>query len=166
MMYAFARDGGLPASKTLAHVSTTYRTPTYSIWVSATLALLSMVYAPAYLVLAVACAVFLYISMVMPIAAGLLAEGTAKWAEKGPFNLGVFSKINAVIAIIFGITLAISGFFPPNEKVFYFTIGMIVVLPIIWFVFGENKRFEGVPEGEKIKANQARIAEIEARYKD
>ncbi len=166
MMFAFARDGGLPASGTLSHVSTIYRTPTYAIWVSAGLALLSTVYAPYYLVLAVACAVFLYLSMAMPIAAGILAEGGPKWPTKGPFNLGGFSKINAVIAVVFGVVLAITGFFPPNEKVFYFTIGLFIVLPIIWFAFGENKRFEGVPEGEKIKANQAKIADIEAKYKD
>jgi len=163
MMYAFARDGGLPGSKALSTVSTTYRTPTYAIWVSAALALLSTVYAPYYLVLAVACAVFLYLSMVMPIAAGLLAEGGPKWKEKGPFNLGALSKPNAVLAVIFGIVLAISGFFPPNEKVFYFTIGMIVVMPIVWYGF-ERNRFEGVPEGDKITQRQKMIADIEKKY--
>lgn len=163
MMYAFARDGGLPASKTLSNVSTRYRTPTYAIWTSATLALLSMVYAPAYLVLAVACAVFLYLSMIMPIAAGLLAEGGPKWPEKGPFNLGRFSKVNAVIAILAGVVLAITGFFPPNEKVFYFTVAMVIVLPIVWYAF-ERKRFEGVPEGDKIAERQKMIAEIEKKY--
>jgi amino acid transporter len=132
MMYAFSRDGGLPASSTLSRVSTQYRTPTYAIWTSAALALLSTVYAPYYLVLAVACAVFLYISMVMPVAAGLMAEGSARWMEKGPFNLGSLSKPNAILATIFGITLAISGFFPPNEKVFHFTMMLIVGLFALW----------------------------------
>lgn len=218
MMYAFSRDGGLPASKALSHVSTQYRTPTYAIWTSAGLALLSTVYAPYYLVLAVACAVFLYLSMVMPIAAGLLAEGGEKWKEKGPFNLGGLSKANAVLAIIFGITLAITGFFPPNELVYYFTIGFVVALLGLWsrktaiygvvlgviglilsffkvstdnvmhfllpdsmtayvtigiavvttaityFTGGEDKRFEGVPEGDKIAQRQKMIAEIEKQY--
>src|SRR5512139_4123125 len=106
--------------------------PTYAIWASAALALLSMVYAPFYLVLAVACAVFLYISMIMPIAAGLRAEGGPKWAEKGPFNLGRFSKANAFLAIVFGFVLAITGFFPPNEKVFHLTIVLIVALLALW----------------------------------
>jgi amino acid transporter len=163
MMYAFSRDGGLPASATLAKVSVKHRTPTYAIWTSAALALLSMVYAPAYLVLAVACAVFLYLSMVMPIAAGLLAEGGPKWPEKGPFNLGRFSKLNAVVAILAGVVLAITGFFPPNEKVFYFTVALVILLPIIWYAF-ERKRFEGVPEGDKIKERQQMIAEIEKKY--
>jgi len=163
MMYAFARDGGLPGSATLSRVSTQYRTPTYAIWVSAGLALLSTVYAPYYLVLAVACAVFLYISMVMPVAAGLLAEGGAKWKEKGPFNLGSLSKPNAVLAIIFGITLAISGFFPPNEKVFHFTIILIVALFALWSrqasfigiglaVVGLLLSFVSFPEGNVIGA--------------
>lgn len=218
MMYAFARDGGLPASAALAKVSTTYRTPGTAVWVSAIFALISTLYAPAYLILAVACAVFLYISMVMPIAAGLMAEGSAKWKEKGPFNLGGLSKANAVLAIIFGVILAISGFFPPNEKVFYFTIVFVVALCGLWskrtapvgiaiavvglllsflpvseenvlhFLIptastsyialgvaiisaaitfttgGEDVRFEGVPEGDKIKERQAKIAEIEKQY--
>jgi hypothetical protein len=218
MMYAFARDGGLPASKSLSSVSTKYRTPTYAIWTSAALALLSTVYAPYYLVLAVACAVFLYLSMVMPVAAGLLAEGTAKWKEKGPFNLGALSKPNAVLAIIFGLTLAFTGFFPPNEKVYYFTIIFVVALLGLWsrktamwgivvaviglvlgffkvseanvmhFLIpgtgtsytalavavittvityvtgGEDNRFEGVPEGDKIVQRQKMIADIEKKY--
>jgi amino acid transporter len=132
MMYAFSRDGGLPASKTLSHVSTQYRTPTYAIWTSAGLALLSTVYAPYYLVLAVACAVFLYLSMVMPVAAGLLVEGTEKWKEKGPFNLGSLSKVNAVVAVLAGVVLAITGFFPPNEKVLHFTMMLIIALFALW----------------------------------
>ena len=133
MMYAFSRDDGIPYfSKTLAQVSTQYRTPTYAIWSSAGLALLSTVYAPYYLVLAVACAVFLYLSMVMPIAAGFKEEGSEKWREKGPFNLGRLSKPNALLAVIFGIGLAISGFFPPNEKVFYFTLLFLVALLGFW----------------------------------
>ena len=138
--------------------------------------------------------------------------------EKGPFNLGGLSKPNAVLAIIFGITLAVSGFFPPNEKVFYFTMVFVVALLAFWskklapfsivvaaagfaltllpvndanvFHFlvpdqttaiiaivvsivgtaitfmtgGEDARFEGVPEGDKIKERQAKIAEIEKQY--
>jgi hypothetical protein len=109
-------------------------------------------------VLAVACAVFLYISMIMPIAAGLLAEGGPKWREKGPFNLGSYSKINAVIAIIFGFVLAITGFFPPNEKVFHFTVILIIALCALWSrrtavigivlsLLGLVMRFIPIPEG-------------------
>jgi amino acid transporter len=162
MMFAFARDGGLPASGFLSHVSTTYRTPTYATWSLAALALLSTVYAPYYTVLAVACAVFLYISYAMPIAAGFLAEGKL-WSEKGPFNLGALSKPNAAVAIVSALVLAITGFFPPYEKVFYLTVALIIVLPILWYAF-ERNHFEGVPEGEKIAERQKMIADIEKKY--
>jgi len=47
MMYAFARDGGLPASAALANVSPVYRTPGTAVWVSAIFAFASTLYAPA-----------------------------------------------------------------------------------------------------------------------
>ena len=91
-----------------------------------------------------------------------MAEGKT-WKEKGPFDLGAYSKINAIIAVLVGVVLAITGFFPPNEKVFYLTAAMVVVMVVLWYGFGRN-RFEGVPEGEKIKERQKMIAEIEKKY--
>jgi len=164
MMYAFARDGGLPASKALSYVSTDHRTPTYAIWTTVVIALLSVVYGDAFVVLATGCAVFLYLSYTMPVLAGLIAEGKT-WTEKGPFNLGVWSRPIAVLAVIGAIVLAITGFFPPNEKVFYLTVGMIIVMVIVWFAL-ENKRFHGVPTGAKIAERQKMIADIEARFTD
>ena len=160
MMYAFARDDGLPVSKVLGHVSPTYRTPIYAIWVSSGLALLATLYADAFFVLAAGSAVLLYISYVMPIAAGLLAEGKA-WKEKGPFNLGAFSKPIAVLAILGGLVLAWTGFQPPNDKVLYVTVGLVVVLVVLWFGL-ERRRFAGPPTGAQIAARQAGIAQIEA----
>ena len=162
MMFAFARDGGLPASRSLAHVSATYRTPTYAIWVSAALALISTLYAEAFLVLAAGCAVFLYISYVMPIAAGLLAEGKS-WTQKGPFDLGGLSRVAAVLAIIGGLLLAWTGFQPPNEKVLYLTVGLIVAMVVFWFAF-ERRRFAGPPMGDRIQERQKEIAAIESRF--
>lgn len=164
MMFAFARDGGLPASETLKHVSPKFRTPTYAIWTSVVIAWLSTVYSGAFVVLATGCAVFLYLSYAMPVLAGLLAEGKG-WTEKGPFNLGAWSKPNALFAVLGAIVLAITGFFPPNEKVFYLTVAMIVVMFLAWFAL-ESRRFLGVPIGDKIAERQKMIAEIEARYKD
>ena len=144
MMYAFARDGGLPASNTLRKVSPTLKTPVAAIWVSAILAILATLYADAFSVLAVGCAVFLYISYIMPTAAGILAEGKT-WKHKGPFNLGGLSKPIAVLAVLGGGFLVFVGVQPPNEKVLYVTIAMLVVMAIFWFVFGESKRFKGPP---------------------
>ena len=172
MMFAFARDGGLPASGILSRISTSTRTPTYAIWVSAALALLTSytgnigkafgLQVDIFLVLATGCAVFLYISYAIPVVAGIFAEGKT-WTEKGPFNLGVWSKPIAILASLGVILLATTGFFPPNVPVFYLTVAMIVILPIVW-VLGENKRFHGVPTGEKIAERQKMITEIEKKY--
>ncbi len=144
MMFAFARDGGLPASNTLRKVSPTFKTPVAAVWVSAILAILATLYADAFSVLAVGCAVFLYISYIMPTAAGILAEGKT-WKHKGPFNLGGLSKPIAVLAVLGGGFLVFVGVQPPNEKVLYVTIAMFVVMAVFWFVFGESKRFKGPP---------------------
>jgi len=164
MMYAFSRDGGLPGSNFLSRVSTTTRTPTFAIWTAIVLAFISTLYADAFLILATGCAVFLYISYIIPVIAGFFAEGKT-WKEKGPFNLGSWSKPNAIIAGIGVALLTTTGFFPPNEKVFYLTVAMVVILPILWFAFVKNS-FAGVPQGEKIKERQKMIAETEKKYKD
>jgi amino acid transporter len=95
MVYAFARDGGLP--KLLRYVSPTYRTPTPAIWLTTILSVAATLYSPAFTALAAGCAIFLYVSYAMPIAAGLFAEGKA-WTEFGPFRLRGLSKPFAIWA--------------------------------------------------------------------
>jgi len=161
MMYAFSRDGGMPFSSSLSQVSTQYRTPVIAIWVSAALAFISCLYGQAFSVLVAGCAVFLYISYIMPVLAGLLAEGKT-WKEKGPFNLGAISKPNAVLAILGGLVLVWVGFQPPNQLVGYLIVGLIIFMGILWFA-RERTRFAGPPTGDQIAARQAGIAEIEAK---
>ncbi len=161
MMYAFARDDGLPMSKQVSSVSPQYRTPVVAIWLSAVLALVATLYADAFFVLAAGSAVLLYISYAMPVAAGLLAEGKS-WTHKGPFNLGGLSKPIGVLAVIGALVLAWTGFQPPNDKVLYVTVGLIVALVVLWFAL-ERQRFQGPPTGERIEERQQEIAEIEAK---
>lgn len=166
MIYAFARDGGIPGvSKFLRQVSPKHRTPGAAIWVGAALCfVLGWVAgsdANAYIVLASGCAVFLYVSYIMPIAAGVLAEGKT-WTKKGPFNLGAWSKPIGVLAVIGGAVLAFVGFQPPYQLVGQFLAGAIVALIVIWFAF-EKSRFPGPPLTEAdVKARQAEIAKEEA----
>jgi amino acid transporter len=144
MMYAFARDGGLPASNWLKRVNTTHSTPGAAIWISAALAFAATLYGDAFFVLATGSAVFLYISYVMPTAAGILAEGKT-WTHKGPFSLGVFSKPIAALAVLGGSTMAVVGMLPPNQKVMYLTVTLLLGLAIYWWVLGERVRFQGPP---------------------
>ncbi len=160
MMYAFSRDGGLPFSRSLKHVSPKYRTPSNAIWWGAILSIIATLYGDAFVVLSTGCAVFLYISYLMPIAAGLRAELNGTWTKKGPFELGAASKIVAVLAIIGCALLIFIGVQPPNQKVGYLIVIMLVAMLIIWLAF-ESRRFKGPPIGDMIAKRQAEIAAAE-----
>lgn len=106
---------------------------------------------------------FLYISYIMPIGAGILAEGKT-WTTKGPFDLGIWSKPIAVVALIGGAILAFVGFQPPYELVGKFLAGLIVALVVVWYAF-EKRRFQGPPLTEEaVKARQAEIATAEQAF--
>ncbi|WP_374338153.1 amino acid permease [Leeia sp.] len=163
MMYAFARDGGLPASHTLKQVHHHYRTPVTAIWVSAALAFVATLYGDAFVVLSTGCAVFLYISYVMPVAAGIFAEGKT-WTTKGPFNLGSWSKPIAVLATLGGATLVFVGVQPPNDKVLYLTLGLCAVMLVFWWALGERNRFKGPPIGDTAAKRADAIHRIEESF--
>jgi amino acid transporter len=166
MMYAFARDGGIPgASRWLRRISPTYRTPGPAIITGAILCMIlgwaCGANSQAYIILASGCAVFLYVSYIIPIGAGIFAEGRT-WTKKGPFDLGAFSKPIALLAVIGGAVLAFVGFQPPYDLVGKFLAGAIVVLIVVWFAF-EKRRFAGPPlTPEAVAARQAEIAREEA----
>ena len=160
MMYAFARDGGLPFSGALRQVSHKHRTPVNAIWWGGVLSIIATLYGDAFVVLSTGCAVFLYLSYLMPVAAGLRAEMKGTWTAKGPFQLGAASKLVAVLAIIGCALLIFVGVQPPNEKVGYLIIAMLIVMVIIWVAF-EARRFKGPPIGDMIAKRQAEIAAAE-----
>ncbi len=166
MLYAFARDGGIPgASRFLRKVNPKHRTPGAAIWVGAVFCfILGWVCgadANAYIVLASGCAVFLYVSYIMPIAAGILAEGK-RWTKKGPFHLGAWSRPIAVLAVLGGGVLVFVGFQAPYELVGKFLAGTVVFLVAVWFAV-ERSRFSGPPLSEAdVAGRQAGIAAEEA----
>lgn len=126
----------------------TLKTPLIATWVSAILAVAATLYEDVFLVLATGSTVFLNISYVMPVAAGLFAEGKT-WTHKGLFNLKGLSEPIAILAVLGGSFLAYLGMQPPKEKVFYLTLIMLVVMAVFWFVFGKKRRFTGPPKTDK-----------------
>jgi amino acid transporter len=173
MLYAFSRDGGMPVgSDSLATVSTTWRTPVNAIWTSTVLAILYVFLAQfisiggtnIYTIVVNSTLVFLFLSFIIPIVLGMLAFGTAKWPNAGPWNLGagVFKLVSLLsivgMAIIFFIAIQ-----PPNDKVLWIVLGLIALLIVLWFAV-ESRRFKGPPVGEEIKRRQAEIAKKEAAF--
>ena len=87
MIFAFSRDGGLPASEILRKVSPTFRTPVAAIWVAAILAFLFTLYTPAYTTIVSVTVIFLFLSFAVPIFFALRAYGNT-WSKMGPWSLG------------------------------------------------------------------------------
>ena len=144
MAYAFARDGGLPFSSLLKRVPPRWRTPVPAIWTVAGLVILSTLWAPAYSTLTTSSVIFLYVSYVMPSAAGFFAYGKT-WTNMGPFVLGqgVF-KLLAVISVLGVLVLIWIGVQPPNEKALPFTLIFVGLLAAGWWT-GARQFFTGPP---------------------
>jgi amino acid transporter len=144
MTYAFARDGGLPFSRFLKTVSPKWRTPVPAIWAVAALVITSMLYAPAYSTLTTAGVIFLYISYIMPSAAGFFAYGKT-WTHMGPFSLGrTLFRMLSIISVLGLLLLLWIGVQPPNQKALTVTAAAFALLTIIWWS-GVRKCFRGPP---------------------
>jgi amino acid transporter len=170
MLFAFSRDDGMPVgSKALATVSPKYRTPVNAIW---TAAILEIIYVFAaqfvsiggtnlYTIVVNSTLVFLFLSFTIPLVLGLLAYGTAKWPNPGPWAMstGVYKLVTVLsvvgMAVIFYIAIQ-----PPNDKVLWIVIGFLVLAAVLWFAV-ENRRFQGPPIGEEIAKRATAIAAAE-----
>lgn len=99
MMFAFARDGGIPS--VFHKVDDRFRSPVRAVWLAATLsfilALPSLGSAVAFSAATSIATIGLYISYGIPILIGLVWHGEFA-AMKGPFNLGGFSRPVAATA--------------------------------------------------------------------
>ena len=152
LMYAFARDGGLPFSHVLRRVHPRHRTPANAIWTGAVLAVLATLYSPAFNALATGAAMFLYVAYAMPTAAGFFAEGK-HWEEYGPFRLGALSKPFAAVVSVGAVVIVFIGIQPPNNILISYVVALVALLAIGWFAL-ERRRFPGPPIGEQVAKRQ------------
>jgi amino acid transporter len=159
MFFAFARDGGLPFSNALKHVSHDHRVPAVAIWTSAVLGVLFTIYTPVYSTIVVVCVIFLYVSYVLPIAAGLLAHGRG-WVQMGPWTIGAWYKPVAATAVLGCLGIIYIGVQPPNDKALSVLGITLVATAAIWFGL-ERRRFQGPPQGVMIQQRQQEILEAE-----
>lgn len=156
MMYAFSRDKGMPGSKHWAQISKKYRTPAKAIWLSVILSfLLALVdYIiktvnpdSAYTTIAFLTAVSvvgLYVAYGIPILLKLIAKSQGRFQDKhrGPWHLGKYSDIIAVLALLWIVFISVLMVIPPNEMAGYALAGMIVILIVMDFAY-YKKHFEG-----------------------
>lgn len=143
MMFAFARDEGLPWSARLRRVSPRFRTPAVAIWASCALSVAFTLYTPVYSTLTAVCTIFLYISYVLPIALGFVTYGRS-WTRTGPFSLGRAYRPVAALCMLGCAVLIVIGVQPPNRMALGITLGALVLTSVVWFA-AERRRFRGPP---------------------
>ena len=145
MVYAFARDGGLPASGWLRRVDSN-GVPGPAIWVLTIGSLAFTWHTPVYATITLVTTIFLYISYAMPTISGLIVHRHVAW---GPWNLGAWYHPLSVVAIAGCVLLVFLGTAPPNEEAGYLLAGFVALLLIIWFGW-QRKRFHGPPNLDKL----------------
>jgi len=128
MMYAFARDGGIPGHTFFNKVSKQWRSPIRTVWLACTLSFIlglpSLGSSVAFAAATSIATIGLYISYGIPI---LLRIMNRQDFEKGPFHLGVFSIPVAVTAVAWIAFITIVFILPQINPVNSQTLNYAVV---------------------------------------
>ena len=147
MLFAFARDEGLPLHAHLRRVSPRLRTPHVAILVvcGASLLLVGLT-APlsdaAFLAVASLATTGLYTSYAIPILLGAIARAKGRGWRRGPWHLGPFGAIVAWIAVLWAAAVLVVCALPPNAIAGAMLAGVAVVLGV-FYVTRVRGRFRG-----------------------
>ena len=142
VIWAFARDEGMPLSHLWKHVSHKHSTPVYTIWLCVLAAFLAAVYSGAYAVITSISTIGLYISYIIPVVLLVVARNKGQHIERGPWHLGNYSFFINVIAIVWVIFLSIVLSIPDNNRAGK-TLLAVTLLLGLWYGLYERKRFAG-----------------------
>ncbi|KAI0153159.1 amino acid/polyamine transporter I [Xylariaceae sp. FL1272] len=128
MMFAFARDGGIHPF--FHKVDERFASPIRAVWLAATLsfilALPSLGSSVAFSAATSIATIGLYISYGIPILLGLIWHKSFV-AMKGPFNLGALSRVVALIAVAWILTITVIFVLPTANPVNSQTLNYTVV---------------------------------------
>jgi amino acid transporter len=149
MIFAFARDGGLPASGALKRVHGTLRSPVAAIWTAAAISILFTLYTPVYTTIVSVTVIFIFISYGMPVMLGGLAYGKT-WTNMGPWDMGPVFKLVALLVLLAISLIFFLGVQPPNDAALDITLVFLALTAVVWYGF-ERRRFKGPPMAKLTK---------------
>jgi len=147
MIYAFSRDGALPASAFWHRINARNRTPTDAIWLAAGGAfLLGLPYlwnATAYAAVTSIAVIGLYVAYVLPT---FLRLRLGDDFQPGPWNLGRWSRPVGIIAVVWVVFITVLFMLPTVSPITsatfnYTPVAVLVVLGfagIWWFASAKN----------------------------
>jgi amino acid transporter len=143
VVYAFARDNGLPASNLFKRVNPKHQTPARAIWLCVAIAFVAALYSGAYSVVTSISVIGLYFSYIIPIFLVFRARRTSPNAmHKGPWNLGRYSTIINLVAIVWVAFISVILSLPDDKRAGKAIAGLTILL-VLWYALSERKRFKG-----------------------
>ena len=151
VVYAFARDGGMPGSRLLRRVSAAHRTPVAAIWLSVAVAFAATVSSDTYAIVTSISVIGLYVSYIVPVYLIWRARGTTAEVARGPWHLGRFGAAINLIAIAWVVFITIILATPDNMRAAK-TMTVLIVALGAWYLLQERHRFRGpavVQRGEQ-----------------
>jgi len=165
MIYAFSRDGALPASAFWHRINKRTRTPTNSIWLAAVGAfILGLPYlfnATAYAAVTSIAVIGLYIAYIIPVLLRRLQGGRFR---EGPWTLGRYSAPIGVIAIAWVAFITVLFMLPQVSPITpasfnYAPVAVAVVLLFAggWWLISARNWFKG----PKVQGTAEELAAIE-----
>lgn len=143
MLYAFARDGGLPGSALLRRVSPRYQSPHVAVWVAVVVAALLALWASALSVMAALSTVALYLSYGLPVALALRARRRGL-LRQGPWALGRHGPWVNALALVWIAAATVLMSVPPNGLAGLTLLATLAGLAVWWWA-DAGKRFGGPP---------------------
>ena len=142
VVYAFARDGGLPGSSLWRRVSRKHQTPALAVWLSIAVAFLALVYSGAYATVAALSVIGLYVSYVIPVYLSWRHRRKTGQTIRGPWHLGRFSSAVNVVALVWVLFISVILCLPDGMRAGQTVAGFAVLLGI-FYLARERKRFRG-----------------------
>jgi amino acid transporter len=142
VVYAFARDNGMPASGLWKQVSSKHLTPAPAIWLCITVAFVAAIYSGAYSVVTSISVIALYFSYTIPVFLAFRARLGKRASDRGPWHLGRYSSVLNIIAILWVAFITVILSIPENGRAGK-TIAAVSVLLVLWYGLRERHRFAG-----------------------
>ncbi len=153
VVYAFARDEGLPASSLWRRVSRRHQTPAAAIWLSVVVAFLAAIYSGAYQTVTAISVIGLYVSYVIPVYLSWRNRMRTGRTMRGPWHLGRFSMAVNLIALVWVAFISVILSLPDEMRAGK-TVIVFAALLAVWYLAGERKRFPG-PAFQTNQADEA-----------
>ena len=165
MLFAFARDDGLPASGWLKRVSKRYRTPANSLTAIVLVAWLFTVAAfvvgtgTAIVIVTAISTIFLYAAYGVVI---YLGATTQDWLSHRAWSLARWSKPVAWVAVFWILVLMVLFSFPTSGNVSWPFMVLTVLVLLVYYFGWARSRFKG-PQAQ---GADAQLSEIERQFQE